>query len=269
MSSKDRLARIRHRTWAILEGAEPGDEAAHTFHVLMMTLIILNVVAVILESISYLQARFAFAFLLFEVFSIAVFTVEYIVRIWSSVEDRRFSNPLAGRLRFAFRPLPLVDLLAILPFFLAFMTADLRILRALRLLRIIRIVKAVRYVAAFRMFAEVLKAKREELILTSGVMLVLLVIASSVMYFAEHAAQPEKFSSIPASMWWAIVTLTTVGYGDIYPITAAGQVAGAVVALLGIGFFALPTAMLGAGFVEAVHRMKAPRLCPHCGKPVE
>jgi voltage-gated potassium channel len=259
----------RHRAWTILEAAHSEDKASRAFHIFMLTLIFLNVIAVILESVSYLQARFALAFLLFEVVSVAVFSVEYVVRMWSCVEDRRFSHPVTGRLRFALRPLPLVDLLAILPFFLALATVDLRVLRALRFFRLIRIVKAARYVAALRLFGEVLKGKREELILTTGLMLVLLVIASSVMYFAEGAAQPDKFSSIPASMWWAVATLTTVGYGDVYPITVAGQIAGAVVALLGIGFFALPTALVGAGFVEAMQRVKAPRICPHCGKPVE
>lgn len=269
VTGKDHSPTARQGAWRLLEAADPNHRASRKFQIFMLTLIFLNVIAVILESVSYLQTRFALAFLIFETVSIAVFTIEYAARVWSAVEDPRFSQPAMGRLRFALRPLPLVDLLAVLPFFLAFTTVDLRVLRALRLFRIVRILKAARYVAALRLFGEVVRAKREELLLTTGLMVTLLVIASSVMFFAENAAQPDKFSSIPASMWWAVATLTTVGYGDIYPVTAVGQVAGAVVAMLGIGFFALPTAMLGAGFVDAIQRSKSARACPHCGKSID
>lgn len=119
-----------------------------------------------------------------------------------------------------------------------------------------------------RLFRHVLRTRREELVLTSAVMTMLLVMAASVMYFAENAAQPEKFSSIPASMWWAVATLTTVGYGDVYPVTPLGRLAGGCIAILGLGFFALPTAILGAGFVDAVQRVKSPPVCPHCGGAV-
>ena len=112
--------------------------------------------------------------------------------------------------------------------------------------------------------------KRAELTVTVTLLAVLLVLASSGVYFAEKSAQPEVFSSIPAAMWWAVATLTTVGYGDVYPITSAGKLLGAVVAILGIGMFALPTGILGAGFMEEIHRRKGvPRTCPHCGEPIE
>jgi voltage-gated potassium channel len=104
--------------------------------------------------------------------------------------------------------------------------------------------------------------------MSSALTSVLLIVASSIMYFAENDAQPKKFSSIPASMWWAVSTLTTVGYGDVYPVTVLGRVAGGVLSLLGIGLFALPTAILGSGLVEAVQRGRSPHACPHCGKPV-
>ena len=113
----------------------------------------------------------------------------------------------------------------------------------------------------------VVHAKREELVMSTALTSVLLIVASSIMYFAETDAQPDKFSSIPASMWWAISTLTTVGYGDVYPVTVLGRVAGGFLALLGIGLFALPTAILGSGLVEAVQRGRPSSACPQCGKP--
>lgn len=260
---------IRQRTWKIVESAEAGDRMSGNFDIFILTLIFLNVIAVVLESVPALETRFAGGFAAFEVMSVAVFSLEYLVRLWSCVEDPRFAQPLWGRIRFLLRPLPLIDLLAILPFFLSFATVDLRFLRALRLLRLIRVVKAARYVAAMQLFGYVVRVKREELILTSGLMLVLLIVASAVMYFAESGAQPDKFSSIPASMWWAVATLTTVGYGDIYPLTVLGKTAAALISIVGIGFFALPTAIIGSGLVEAMQEQKSPQVCPHCGKALE
>lgn len=160
----------------------------------------------------------------------------------------------------------LVDLLAVLPFFLQFIGVDLRFVRAFRLMRLFRLAKAARYVTALHLFRAVARSKREELVLTTCVLALLLLVASSSMYFAEHGAQPEEFSSIPATMWWAVATLTTVGYGDVIPVTVFGRFLGSAVAILGIGLFALPTAILGSGFVEEIAKTKQPQRCPHCGK---
>jgi voltage-gated potassium channel len=258
----------RHRTWEFLEATKEGDAAGRAFGIFILILIFLNVIAVVLQSEPSLDRRFSAQFYAFELFSVAVFSIEYSGRLWSCVENRRFAHPLLGRLRFVFTPLAIVDLVAIVPFFAGLTSVDLRFVRALRLVRLARIAKAGRYVTALRLFGKVFRAKREELILISGLVLMLLVMAASIMYFAENEAQPEKFSSIPASMWWAVATLTTVGYGDVYPITAVGKIAGALVAILGIGFFALPTAIIGSGFVEAIQESKRPKNCPHCGNPI-
>jgi voltage-gated potassium channel len=259
----------RRRVWEIVEAARPGDVASRRFDVFILLLIALNVVAVIAQSVPRVEQDLAGPLFAFEAFSVAVFSVEYLARLWSCVEDPRFERPVRGRVHFALSPLPLIDLLAILPFFAPFATIDLRSLRAARLFRLVRLLKATRYMAALRLLRRVLRAKREELVLTTALMAVLLIMASSVMYFAEHDAQPERFSSIPESMWWAVATLTTVGYGDVYPVTTVGRLAAGVIAILGIGFFALPTAILGSGFVEAVQSLKSPRVCPHCGEVIE
>jgi voltage-gated potassium channel len=259
----------RERVWEIVEVARPGDKASRRFDMFILALIGLNVVAVMLQSVEAIQNRFAWPFFLFELVSVIVFSIEYLARLWASVEDPRFSRPVLVRMRFAVRPLVLIDFLAIAPFLVSFATVDLRIMRAARLFRLVRLVKATRYVRAARHFRTVLQSKREELILTTGLMSMMLILASSVMYFAENAAQPDKFASIPESMWWAIATLTTVGYGDVFPITVMGKLAAGVIAILGIGFFALPTAILGSGFVEAIAADKQQRACPHCGKLLE
>jgi voltage-gated potassium channel len=259
---------VRRRVWEILEAARPGDVAGQRFELFILALIGLNVLAVVLESVRSVEARFGTAFALFEACSVLVFAGEYAARLWSCVEAPCSRGPVRGRLRYALRPLALVDLMAIVPFLATLGTADMRVLRALRLLRLVRLLKLGRYLAALTLLKRVVHAKREELVMSTALTSVLLIVASSIMYFAETDAQPDKFSSIPASMWWAISTLTTVGYGDVYPVTVLGRVAGGFLSLLGIGLFALPTAILGSGLVEAVQRRNAPRPCPHCGKPV-
>jgi voltage-gated potassium channel len=260
---------LRGRVWEIVDAPHNGSAVERAFEISILVLIVLNVAAVVLQSVREMEIRFGAAFYAFEVFSVAVFSLEYLARLWSCVEDPRFRGAVRGRVRLALRPMTVIDLLAILPFFVMFTAVDLRVLRAARLFRIVRLLKAARYIAALSLIRTVLRAKREELVLSGALMAVLLVIASSVMYFAENAAQPEKFSSIPASMWWAVATLTTVGYGDVYPVTPIGRLAGACISIAGIGFFALPTAILGAGFAEAVKAHRVPHRCPHCGRTID
>ncbi len=265
--------RFRRRLFRILELAESGDAASKVFDIFILTLIVLNVAAVMLESMEDLRLRYALLFHQFEVFSVAVFTVEYLLRVWSCTSDPRWRKGVVGRLRFMRTPLAVIDLLAVLPFYLPmFIPVDLRFLRVLRLFRLFRLLKLARYTESLRLMGVVVAKRKEELFITLFVIGMLLVLASSAMYLAENEAQPEEFGSIPASMWWAVVTLTTVGYGDTYPVTVAGRVTGAVVALLGIGMIALPTGILGSGFIEELQRRRQnaePKRCPHCGQPLD
>lgn len=257
-----------HRLWEILEPARPGDRWSRIFDVFIVSLITLNVAATIAESVASIQTRFGRALDAFELGSLAVFAAEYLARVVSCVADSRFASPVRGRIRFVLTPLAIVDLLVVLPL-APWLEADFRSLRALRLLLVLRVAKMTRYVSALRLLGNVARAKREELLLTSALMAMLLVMSSSLMYQVEHQAQPESFPSIPATMWWAVETLSTVGYGDVVPATTAGRVLGAIVAVLGIGFFALPTGILGSGFVEELQKRKKAPTCPHCGKPLE
>lgn len=253
---------------------EPGDEDSKYFDPFIMGLIILNVAAVVLETVNWLYARYAPIFHAFDLFSVAVFTVEYILRIWSSDVEERFRDPLTGRLRFIITPFALIDLMAILPFYLPFVFPDLRFLRAIRLFRLFRVLKMARYSDSLAIFMNVLKLKKDELMLMLFAILILLVVSSSMMYEAEHEAQPDAFSSIPAAMWWGVVTLATVGYGDMYPVTPLGKLIGSVVVVLGIGLFALPTGIVASGFAEVMQRTKEARekqgmICPHCGRRID
>jgi len=257
---------VRRRVQEIVAVARPGDAVSRAFDVAIVVLILLNVAAMVFESVASIREAMGSTFRVFEYVSVIVFSLEYLLRVWSCVEEPRYTHPVFGRLRFARSPLALVDLLAVLPFYLPFVNVDLRMLRILRIMRIARLAKLGRYSDSLQTLGRVVAAKKEQLISTVFILLILLVIASCLMYYVENETQPDHFSSIPMAMWWAVTTITTVGYGDVLPVTVIGRLMAAIIAILGIGMFALPTGILGAGFVEEMERRKQPRCCPHCGK---
>lgn len=261
----------KRRTYELLEREVGQTRLDFAVDLFITTLIVVNVLAVMLETVVWIGEPYRSHFLALELFSVAVFTAEYVLRLWSCTSDARYAEPVRGRLRYALHPMTLIDLLAVAPFYLEFLTVDLRFVRALRLFRLFRIFKLARYADSMRTLGLVLRSRREELLVTLFVVLVLLVFASSAMYYVENEAQPQQFSSIPAAMWWGVATLTTVGYGDVYPVTTAGRFLGAGIAILGVGLFALPTGILASAFSEELQkrRRKEALLCPHCGKEIE
>ena len=158
----------------------------------------------------------------------------------------------------------IIDLIAITPFYMTFIVTDTRILRILRFLRLLRMTKHSKHSKNFHIITNIIYKKRSELLTSLILMFSLLLICSTGVYFAENEAQPEKFSSIPSSMWWAVATLTTVGYGDIFPITSIGKLLGSISAIFGIGLFALPAGLLASGFSDELEKEK--KNCPHCGE---
>jgi len=261
--------RVRKRAYELLGVAKSGDTASKIVNVFIVSLIGLNVLAMILWSIARVRSVSPRAFWVFECVSVGIFTVEYLLRVWSCVEEARFNAAVGGRVRFALTPMALIDFLAIAPFYLPFTGMDLRFLRILRMMRIFRIAKLARYSRSLQTMRRVVLAKKEPLTSTAFILVLLIIIAASMLYFAENRVQPEVFSSIPAAMWWAVTTLTSVGYGDIFPVTLLGKLMASVIAILGIGMFALPTAILGAGFIEEMNQGKRETRCPHCGKKLE
>ena len=227
------VKRIKERLYEILEIAAVGDITSKLFDIFIITLITLNVVAVILATVKRLDSQYQYYFRIFEIFSVTI----------------------TGRIKYIFTPFAIIDLLAILPFYLPMIIPlDLRFIRAVRLFRLFRLFKMGRYSKAVFILKKALKEKKEELVLVIFIVFLLLIIFSSLMYFIEKEAQPEAFSSIPEAMWWGIITLTTVGYGDVYPITPLGKILGALIAFLGIGMFALPAGILGSGLVEVARK---------------
>ena len=247
--------KFKKRLYEILEIAATGDRISKLFDIFIMSLITLNVIAVILATVERLNLQYQYYFRIFEIFSVSIFTLEYLLRLWTCTVNKNFRNSITGRIKYIFTPYAIIDLLAILPFYLPMIIPlDLRFIRAVRLFRLFRLFKIGRYSKAVVILKKLLKDKKEELLLVIFVAFILLIIFSSLMYFIEKEAQPEAFSSIPAAMWWGITTLTTVGYGDIYPITTLGKIVGALIAFLGIGLFALPAGILGSGLIEATRK---------------
>jgi voltage-gated potassium channel len=251
------LSRIRARTAEILDVPTPGDHVSRAVDVFIIVLILVNVVAVILESVASLRLRWGDAFRLLEQISLIVFSLEYLLRVWSIVDNRwraEYRHPLWGRLRFMRSPLALIDLLAVLPFWLSmFVPLDLRFLRVARLLRVL---KLTRYSAATNLLFEVLRDEARVIGAAMFTLFLMLVLTASATWLVEHEAQPEVFANIPQAMWWAIITVTTVGYGDIVPITPLGKVLGSVLGFIGVGMVALPAGILASGFSDVINRRR-------------
>jgi len=254
--------------YSILVDYKTGGYLKKTVNLFLVILILANGIAVILETVRPIYTRHEKAFALFEIFSVAVFAIEYLARIWVCTLDKKFRAPIAGRIRYALTPLAVVDLMAILPFFLsAVLPADLRMLRILRLARLARLLKLAKYSDSINTIGNILRKKQEELVISACLVAILLLLSSSTLYYIERAKQPKAFSSIPATMWWGVATLTTVGYGDVYPVTPLGKFVGALVAILGVGMFALPAGILASGFNEYFDAKKNAEEthCPNCG----
>ncbi len=249
------MVQLRKVIHGKLDPSDRSDLVGRLLDLFLITLIAINVAAVILETVESIETRYHTVFWVIEIISVAVFTLEYAARVWTSPENPEFQNSKNPRLAYITSPLALIDLVAILPFYLGFIVdMDLRFLRVLRLLRIL---KLTRYSSAMSMLLDVFREEANAFFAGFFILIVLLVIAASGAYLVEHEVQPGKFGSIPAAMWWAMATLTTVGYGDVTPITPAGKIFGSLVGVVGIGIAALPAGILASGMADLLRRRRA------------
>ncbi|MGZ4852996.1 MAG: ion transporter [Halobacteriota archaeon] len=245
------------------------DNRSHTpvslaIEAFFVVLIVINVLIVILETVQSVDAHYAALFWQIELVSLAIFSVEYVTRLWCCTADDRYRDPMRGRLLYVITPMALVDLAAILPTYLTWIVhlvlpiavVDFLFIRALRLFRVFRIFKLGHYNDSLSTIERVIRAKSGELFVVAFTAVIVLIVASSAMYYVEHEAQPDKFTNIPQTMWWGVETLTTIGYGEMYPITWVGKVLAAVIALMGIALFALPAGILGSGFFDEIQRKR-------------
>jgi voltage-gated potassium channel len=234
---------------------QPYGESNHKglwFDWFLILLIVANVVAVMLETMPSINQQYSSQLFLFEVFSVVIFTAEYIARIWTctldSEQESLHASDFSQRLYFMLRPMSVVDLLAILPFYLSmFIGLDLRVLR---LFRLIRLMKLGRYSVAMQTLQIVIAREYRVIIAALGMLMIVMVVAATIMYHLERTAQPDHFGTIPAALWWSVVTLSTVGYGDVAPITPAGQFFAGMFILIGVALFALPAGILASSFTE-------------------
>ena len=250
MAAETIWRRWRRQVHDILEVGGDAHPAGRAVNAFIIILIFLNAIAFAAETVDEIAARYGTYLDAFNVFSVIVFSIEYVLRLWSAVDIPMLSRlpHWRARLRFALRPIMIIDLLAVLPWYLQqFFAMDLRVLRVLRLFRLL---KLVRYSPALQTLGRVIADEYRALLGALLVIMVLLLFASTAIYFLERDAQPDKFGSVPAAAWWALATLTTVGYGDVVPITPLGKLLGGIVMLLGVGMIALPVAIIATGFSQ-------------------
>ncbi len=264
---------LRQRVYEILERAHDEDRLSTAVDVTIVSLIAVNALAIIVESLPWVGATLMRVLDVLETASVVVFTVEYFLRVWSARYRHPSQKGVAGALRFIVSPAGIIDLLAILPFYL-----PLGGVIDLRFMRLLRLFKLGRYMRSMSLFGRVLRERRSELLITVMMTSLMLLIASILMYYIEGSEQPDKFPNILSSLWWAVVTLTTIGYGDVVPVTGLGRLLSGLVALMGIGLVAVPPGIVSSGFIEALakkrskpeeDRASTARFCPCCGQPLE
>ena len=243
------LIHQRHRIYRLLSD-HPRSLAGRVVHFGLALLIVLNVLAVVFESVESWSVVHGPLFAAFDTLSVWLFTIEYLLRLWCAVDlpGIRFRHPVWGRLHWMVSPAAMIDLLAILPFFLGIvLDMDLRVLRVLRIMRVL---KLSRYSMALTVIVDVIRQELRSIGAMLIIFAVVLLIDGSLAYLAEHHAQPQVFQDIPSSLWWAVVTMTTLGYGDMVPVTVMGKMVAAMTAITGLGMIALPSGFLASGFAE-------------------
>ncbi len=266
----------RQQVFALLQVNDTGNFWSRLVAWFLMLLIILNVLAVIIGSMPSVDQAFGAYLTVFFWFSMGIFTLEYGLRLWSVTADPGYAEPFWGRWRYFWRPLMLLEFIILLPFYLSLFFGvtlfDTRFLRVFMLLRIFRLSQFKAYQRSLQLLLSVVRAKREELILAVLLIGFTLIVLSCIMYLVENKEQPEVFGSIPEAMWWAVITMTTVGYGDAFPVTAIGRFLASIASLLGVGLVALPSGILASGFIEQIQKRKeqaaakASGRCSCCGQ---
>lgn len=267
------MEKIKLAVYNLIRDDDENNLASNIFDGFIIFLIIINIILVIAETFNLPKAAVEVIDIL-ETITVIIFTVEYLLRIWVSEYIYPKKTKLFARLRYILTFMALIDLFSILPFYLPFVFPfDMRVLRALRIIRLLRIFKVNRYTNALSAIISVLKKKSSQLLSSMFIVILLMIIASILMYNVEHEAQPEIFQNAFSGLWWAVATFTTVGYGDIFPITVFGKILSGAISLLGIGLVAVPTGIISAGFIEKIDQDKGDdhqkKFCSYCGEKID
>lgn len=247
---------LRLRLYQALDPAARVLPGLSAINKVIAGLIMASVAVTVLESEPYISDGNEGVFTALEAIFLVAFTLEYIVRFWVCIENPIYGRGIFGRLRYMGSPAALLDLLALMPLLLGFVGTDAFLLRLVRLIRIFRLAKLGRYSVAMATIAEAVRSRRYELIMSTWVAGGLLLVSSTLLHVVEGTTQPEAFGSIPRAMWWSIATLTTVGYGDVFPVTMLGRLLAGATAITGIGLIAMPTGILAAAFSDAMQKRR-------------
>jgi voltage-gated potassium channel len=250
----ERPVSVRRRLFEQLDPAARPVDGLSALNWFLVIAICLSTLVAIIETEPDLLARYGRLFSLTELAFGLTFLMEYIARLWVAIESPRFSRMALPRLRYAMTPWALIDLIAIVPMLLELGASGSVVLRFFRILRILRLAKLGRMSRAWQHVSEAVHARRFELGLTLIFALIAMLVSATLLYWAEGEVQPDKFGSIPRSLWWSIVTLTTVGYGDVFPITPVGKFISALAAIAGIGIIAMPAGIMAAAFSDAIQQ---------------
>jgi len=241
---------FRQRVHALVFPSAYGGELHNLYDSFIVVWVIVSVLAVILESVHSIHYMLNMEFIILDAIAVSIFTLEYTLRMYCCVEEPGYKKAFTGRLKMAKSTSSIIDLLAIAPFFLEVFLHHLIDLRFMRVFRLLRLLKLTRYTGATQSLMKVIAREWPVMAASAFIMLLLVVMTASLGYLFEHEAQPEKFENIPQSIYWAVITLASVGYGDISPVTPAGRAMTIVLALIGIGIFAIPAALLSSAFSD-------------------
>lgn len=283
------MAEIKQKIYNVIREDHKNTISGTLFDTIIVVFIMLNITFIIIETFNP-PSWFIPIYNVVEFITVVVYTIEYFLRIWTAPLKYPEEKTYKARLKYMISFMAIIDLMSILPAYLPFVfVINFKVLRILKVFKLLRVFKIGRYVDSFSAIVYVLKSKAHQLISSVIILFVLLIMASVIMYDIESQVQPEVFENALSSLWWAVATVTTVGYGDLYPITTAGKILGIVVVLMGVGLVAIPTGIISAGFVESIGMFTGEteinsddkqlinnkqitfkaRYCPYCGKPME
>lgn len=271
------MGNLKIRVYNLIRDDDENGLAANILDGFIISLVVLNIISIMIDT-SALPTFLREFFFITEMISVIVFTLEYVLRLWTCTYINPNEKPLKVRIRYMFSFMATVDLLSILPFYLPFLIpSTLVIFRSLRLMRILRLFKLNRYIDSLKIIALVFKRKKHQLVSCLFILAILILVSSVLIYDVERSAQPDKFEDVASGIWVIITTITTVGYGDVYPVTVPGRVLCAITLILGAASLAIPSGIISAGFVEISNETNKSnkgknacdkKICPHCGKQI-
>lgn len=265
---------LMKQIYTLIDGDVESNKYSRAYNVFSSSLIVVSVLLIVLQSYKEINNTFGWFIHATEGVVVVFFTFEYLLRLITSSYQYPDKNKALAIFLFVFSFMGLVDLLSILPFYAPLVfSGNLTFLRVLRLFRLLRIFKLLRYSDSLAMFGRAIKRVRSELISTLFITFIVLLLSANLMYVAENQAQPDSFANMGEALWWAVATLTTVGYGDVYPITGIGKILSGFMAIVGIGIVAIPTGLLSSSFMSEIedkrNKNKSDKVCPKCGEDID